>query len=57
MGQSTPIEITKAKAEEIAESTRNGPRRNIVMSLGDKWYDIRHMTDEEIMSYVAVVRH
>ena len=57
MGQSAPIEITKAKAQEIAESTRNGPRRNIVMSLGDKWYDIRHMTDEELMSYVAIVRH
>jgi hypothetical protein len=57
MGQSTPIEITKTKALEIGESTRNGPRRNVVMSIGNRWFDIRHMTDEELMSYVAIVRH
>ena len=49
----TPIEITKAKAHEMGETTREGPRRNVVMSRGDKWYDIRHMTDELLMSYVA----
>ena len=57
MPDPTPIEITKVKAQEIGESTRKGPRRNVVMSRGDKWYDIRHMTDSEIMAYVAAVRH
>ena len=57
MGQSTPIEITKAKALEIGESTRNGPRRNVLMSQGDKWYDIRHMTETELLAYVGAMRH
>lgn len=48
-----PIEIPEAKAHEIAESTRNGPRRNVIMSFGDKWYDIRHMSDAEVMTYVC----
>jgi hypothetical protein len=48
-----PIEIPEAKAQEIAEISRNGPRRNVIMSFGDKWYDIRHMSDAEVMTYVC----
>lgn len=48
-----PIEIPEAKAQEIAEISRPGPRRNVIMSFGNKWYDIRHMSDAEVMTYVC----
>jgi hypothetical protein len=48
---------THTRALEIAEANRNGPRRNVVMSQGNKWYDISHMTEAEIMSSVSAARH
>jgi hypothetical protein len=45
-----PIEITKSQAEAIAESTRNGPRRNVLMSRGPRWYDIRHLSEAELLA-------
>ena len=53
----TPIEISETKAKQIADAHRNGPRRNVVMSQGDKWYDISHMTDAEIMEYLSPRKH
>jgi len=52
-----PIEISETRAKEIAQSHRKGPRRNVVMSQGNKWYDISHMTDAEIMDYLISPKH
>jgi hypothetical protein len=53
----TPIEISETRAKEIAQSYRNGPRRNVVISQGNKWYDISHMTEAEIMDYLIAPKH
>lgn len=48
-----PIEITDTRAKEIAHAYSDGPRRNVVMSQGARWYDISHMTDAEIMKFIS----
>ena len=53
MYNAAPIEVAEAKAKEIAESSRGGPRRNVILFHCRKWYDIRHMTDVEIMAFVC----
>ena len=47
-----PIEISEASAKDIAIEF-DGPASNVVMSLGDRWFDIRHMTTDEILAHVA----
>jgi len=53
----TPIEVSETRAKDIANAHHNGPRRNVVMSRGDKWYDVSHMTDTEIMDYISPRKH
>jgi hypothetical protein len=49
-----PIEITKSQAEAIAESTRHGPRRNVLMSRGTRWYDIQHLSEAELLAEIVL---
>ena len=61
MDNREPIEITPEQARKITEDHANGPKRNTVMSLGDKWFDIRHLNNEDLVGFIkglsGKVRH
>jgi hypothetical protein len=47
-----PIEITADEARKITEAHANRPTRNTVMSLGDRWFDIRHLNGDDLVEFI-----
>ena len=52
-GQQSPIEITELQAKEIADEAANGPSRAVVLNVGGKTFDVRHLDQAELIAFLA----
>jgi len=61
MDNREPIEITPEQARKITEDHAKGSKRNATMRLGDKWFDIRHLDQADLLAFLkglsGKVRH
>ena len=45
-------EITRPEADHIRLTADNSVSKIVVISLGTRWYDVRHLTEKELHGFV-----